>query len=97
MKKEAGHSKLDSVGMKKQGRGYLQGFLQQLQDGQISTPTSQKLKSLCRGLNWVQSHLPPRWSQQHLTLSRLLLEMTPTVGKVGRSYIPRTGEGVRSL
>ena len=34
-------------------------FLWWPQDEQISTPTSQNLKSLDRGLNWVQPHIPP--------------------------------------
>ena len=32
---------------------------------------SQNFKSLYRGLDWIQSHIPSRWSQQHLTLSKL--------------------------
>lgn len=57
----------------------------------------QNLKSLSRGLNQVQSHMQTRWSQQHLTFSRLCLWNIPTVGIVGRAYTPRTGEGERSF
>ena len=67
------------------------------QDKNITAPTCQNLKSLYRGLNGVQSGIQSRWSQYHITLSRVILEMVPATGTVGRVYIPRTGERVRSL
>lgn len=31
------------------------------------------LKSLYRGLNWIQSCIPSRWSQHHITISGYVL------------------------
>ena len=54
----------------------------------------QNHKHLYRGLNWVQSCVPSRWSQQHLGLSRLhSCKWLPA----GRTCILRPREGVRSL
>lgn len=39
--------------------------------GDLYTHPQQNLKSLCRGLNWVQSQKQLQWSQQHLISSRL--------------------------
>ena len=41
-----------------------------LQDEQVSILPA-RIVSLCRGLNWVQSHSPSRRSQQRIALSRL--------------------------
>ena len=43
-----------------------------------------------RDLTWVWSQITPRWSQQHVALKSVSLKMAPTVGIVGRMYIPRT-------
>ena len=57
--------------------------------------TCQNLKSLHRGLNWVQS----RWSQQHIahSLKAASLIMTPTVRTMGRMYIQRSADKMRCL
>ena len=55
------------------------------------------LKSLYRGLNWVQSHTQSGWSQHHITVSRLCPWAASSSGKATGTYIPRTGMGVRSL
>lgn len=66
LKKEADHSKLAG----KQG-----SLLTRLVWGGCKMNRSflyhQNLKSIYRGLNWVQSHMLSKWSQQHLSLPRL--------------------------
>lgn len=45
--------------------------------------------------DWVQSHIPLRCSQQHLS-QHCVLETAPTVGTVSRACISRKGEKARS-
>lgn len=50
------------------------------------------LKSLHRRLNLVQSHRPSRWSQYHITISRLYpWSSLWEEGEASRTYIPRDG------
>lgn len=67
-----------------------------MQDEQISPSNCQTLY-LFRGLKWVQSLMPSRWSQVSTTYGSLkaaCLKTGPTVGPVGRTCVPRAGEGI---
>ena len=60
--------------------------------------TPQNLKSLYRGLNRVQSRILSKWSQQHMTLSRLHhWKWLPPWDWWAEHNIPRTGKGVWTL
>lgn len=88
--KEADHSGLEDGGFNKQER---ENLLRRLVLSHRRTKGSRYLparmfNSLYGGLNLVYSHVH---------LSRLHPWKAPTVGMVGRAYIPRTGERVRSL
>lgn len=51
-------------------------------------------ESICRGLNGVRSSMPwpSGWSQQHTLPHSCVLEVPPTVGTVGGTYISRSRE-----
>lgn len=53
-------------------------------------------ESLCRGLNWAESHIPSRW-YQHTTISSLCAWAASSKQKASGVQIPRTGETVSSL
>ena len=71
-KREADHSRLVDGGFNKQGNLTYRLILSSHKTKDLHT-CHQSLKSLYRGLNWVQSHILSRWSQLHLTLSRCIL------------------------
>lgn len=41
---------------------------------------------LYKSLNGVQSYIQTRWSQQHITISKCINEVTPAMGMVGTTY-----------
>ena len=95
LKKEADHSRLLGGRFNKQGNLQARLVLSSCRMSRsLLLPT--RILSLYRGLNWVLDCIQSRWFQL-FTLSRLVLEIAPSAGMVGRAYIPRTGERVRSL
>ena len=58
--------------------------------------THQNLERLCRALNWVQSHTPSGWPQQH-PLPRLSSGNSSHRGNHGQNVHSREGRGVRRL
>lgn len=50
---------------------YRGGSLWWLQGESLPTPACQNPTSLSKGIKWIQSCIPSRWSQQPLALSRL--------------------------
>ena len=61
LKKEADHSRLVRGRFNKQGN--LQTRLNLVATRWALQPCPPEFKSVYRGLNWVQSHIPSRWSQ----------------------------------
>ena len=60
-------------------------------------PPVRILKSLYQGLKGVQSHTIQMVLATPYSLKAASSKMAPTVRRVGRMYIPRTGEGVRNI
>lgn len=71
MRKEAAQSRLVSSRFIKQGNLHMRLVLCCCTMSGSSHLPSQNLKSICRSLNWVQSHILFRSSQQHIALSSL--------------------------
>lgn len=63
----------------------------------ISVPTLQNLTSLYRGLNCFSHIYSPDDLNNALLSQGCVLETALAMGMMGRTYIPRTGECVRSL
>ena len=55
------------------------------------------LQSSYRGLQWIQSYISSRWSQQYLLSQGCVPEAAPSIRTMGRTYIPKTENRVRSL
>ena len=55
------------------------------------------LQSSYRGLQWIQSYISSRCSQQYLLSQGCVPEAAPSMRTMGRTYIPRTENRVRSL
>lgn len=68
-----GYSTLVGVRFTKPGYLYRRIVLDGLRLSKISTPSHLHLKSLCRGLNCVQSCTQSRRPQHHISISRLYL------------------------
>ena len=67
-------------------RTYIQGLSWAARRGVDLHPTCQNLKSLYRGLNSVQSHIPSRRSYQHIALSQgCILENSSHCGNGGHN------------
>lgn len=93
-KKDASHSML--VGLVNKGNCIWRLSQEAARWMDLCTP-SPDLKSLYRGLKRVQSRAPSRWSKQHITIPRRVLEAASVSWEGEQNAIPRTGEGRGSL
>ena len=93
LNREADHSRLVGGRFNKQGNLYTRLVLGGCKASRSPHPPA---GILYEGLNWAQSCVQSRWSQ-HLALSRLHPWNAASTGIVGGAYIPRTGDGERSL
>lgn len=60
-------------------------------------PPVRILKTLYRGLKGVQSHTIQMVLARPCSLKAASSKTAPTMRRVGRMYVPRTGEGVRNI
>lgn len=90
VKIEVGHSKLVDGRSKKQGNLLRLSWV--AERGVDLYPCLPSLKSVYKGLNWVVRYAVQMVSATPYFLKVFFLGRAPTVGVVGRGYIPRTGE-----